>query len=99
MIKGFHLIPHHMRSGLDLYLRKGIMPGSFMTAVLENKLVDAFGRADDVNKHCLKEYAEFLYNYAPKVPVPAWGSPEIVAEWSKRGGADGIGLKLMEDDQ
>lgn len=35
---------------LERYLNNGIMPGSFMTAVLENNLKEAIGRADMTNR-------------------------------------------------
>lgn len=96
MIEGFHLIPEHMRNDLDLYLRRGIPPGSFMLAVLRNDLVDAYARADHINQHRIRDYADFLYNYAPSIPVRAWGSPEAVSHWIESGGADGLGLTLKE---
>ena len=45
------LIPDYMRGGLRRYLAHGIEPGSFLSAVLRNDLIDACGRADDTNRH------------------------------------------------
>jgi hypothetical protein len=36
--------------------------GSFVQAVVDNKLTEAFGRADSTNKHCLEFYAKLIYN-------------------------------------
>lgn len=89
VIDGLDLLPDYMRSGMERYLLHGISPGGFLTAVLENNLVEAFARADMTNRPRLWDYAKFLHNYAPKIPVPAWGSPEIVAKWIKAGGLNG----------
>ena len=71
-------IPKHMRGGLIRYLEEGIKPGSFLTAVLENKLVEAYSRADSINTECMREWVELLYN---ELPLEAWGSPEKVTKW------------------
>ena len=60
---------------LERYLNNGIMPGSFMTAVLENNLVDAIGRADEDNAANLKNIVGYIYNH---LPSNSWGSREKV---------------------
>jgi len=72
------LIPEHMRSGVKLYLEKGIAPGRFMTAVICNDLKNAFGQADKINRERLFDIVTFFYNY---VPGNAWGSPEKMKGW------------------
>lgn len=52
--------------------------GDFLRAVLENKLVESFGRADDQNIRAMFQYASFLYNEAPR---DSWGSAEAVDNW------------------
>ena len=64
-------IPGYMQGGLIRYFNNGISPGSFMSAVLENNLVEAQGRADSTNAEIIPEYVRFLQN---KVPATAWGS-------------------------
>ena len=39
--------------------------GSFLTAVVKNDLIDACGRADDINVSVLSIYAKFLFNKVP----------------------------------
>lgn len=73
-------LPEHCRDGIKLYLERGIMPGGFLTSILENNLVEAFARADDINIHRMFDYANFLYN---EMPSPAWGSPEKVKAWAE----------------
>lgn len=71
-------IPDYMLDGLNLYFNHGIEPGSFLTSVLENNLVMAAACADDTNSRLLKNYANFLYNFAPS---SSWGSKEKVEAW------------------
>jgi hypothetical protein len=40
----------------------GYPPGSFAQAVVDNDLREAFGRADDVNTHCIRFYVMLMYN-------------------------------------
>jgi hypothetical protein len=58
-------IPDRMMGGLTRYIEEGIMPGDFLTAVLENDLMEAVGRADDENAANLPAYIGYLYNVAP----------------------------------
>jgi hypothetical protein len=92
----WNLIPEHCRDGLRNYFEVGRSVGDFLTAVLENNLVEAFGRADHINEHCLKDYANFLYNYAPSYPVRSWGSPEAVQAWREMGGLKGFKASQAE---
>ncbi len=39
--------------------------GSFLTAVVENNLDEAVGKADSVNVCALPIYVKYFYNYAP----------------------------------
>lgn len=71
------MIPGHCRESMRLYVEHGVLPGSFLTAVLCNDFMEACGKADDVNRH-LWDYANFLYNYAPS---NCFGSPEAVKAW------------------
>lgn len=77
----YSILPEHCRGGMRRYVEDGLMPGDFLTAVLENNLVEAFARADDINIHRLFDYANFLYN---ELPISAWGSPEKVERWAAR---------------
>lgn len=77
IVNGFRL-PHAQVETLERYVDRGIPPGSFVLAVLENDLRTACERADLQNRHCLWGYVAWLYNYAP---AGCWGSPEAVAFW------------------
>lgn len=40
----------------------GYPPGSFAQAVVDNDLKETFGRADDINIHCIRFYVMLMYN-------------------------------------
>ena len=84
-------LPEHMVEGVVAYVMKGLPPGSFLESVLSNDFMEAAGRADHINQGRLRDYADFLYNDAPR---SCWGSPEAYAEWIKQGGANGIQAAL-----
>ena len=67
-----------MIHGLELYIERGIQPGSFLQAVLANDLAKAATRADSANSELLREWALFLLN---ELPENCWGSWETVRNW------------------
>ncbi len=73
-------IPEYMQGGLIRYFENQIPPGNFLTAVLENDLMEAFGRADITNQDAMRSYVMWLYNAAPGRPN-GWSSPEAIREW------------------
>lgn len=72
-------VPEHIRGGLIRYLELGIPPGGFLTAVLENNLFEAFGRADQTNQRALFGIVSWIYNNAPH---DSHGSPEQVKAYA-----------------
>jgi hypothetical protein len=80
-------LPEHMREGAKMYVEHGRLSGGFLTAVLENNLVEAFGKADGINSISMENWVRWLYNDAP---MNSWGSPEAVSEWCKAGGLAGL---------
>lgn len=83
-------LPAHMRPGVLRYLNDGIIPGSFLKAVLENDLVGALGTADEDNRAIIWDYANMLYNAFPARGNGCWGSPEALEDWAAVGGLNGI---------
>lgn len=73
-----YYIRTEMIDALMRYLEHGIMPGSFLTAILGNKLVEALGRADEENLQNIPAYGCYLYN---EMPENAWGNEDLVAKW------------------
>lgn len=82
----YSILPAHMRDAARDYVERGFRPGGFLTAVLSNDFQDALGRADDINRGCLLEWAEWVHWNCPSA---AQGSPEKVKAWIERGGLRG----------
>jgi len=79
-------IPAYMHEGIVEYVCHGIEPGGFLTAVFEDKLVEAAAKADDTNAKKLYEYASLMYE-----PVPsACRGKENVSHWISIGGLVGF---------
>lgn len=93
----YSMVPDHCRDGVRAYIEHGHVVGGFLRAVFENNLVEAVGRADDINRYRLEGYARFLHNEAPASPVRSWGSPETVDEWIAMGGMDGLLARTEEE--
>lgn len=79
-------IPKYLRANVAGYICNGDELGGFLAAVFENNLVEAAARADEFNTMCLRNYAQFLFSYAPR---GCWGSPEIVSKWMVNKGLRG----------
>lgn len=83
-------LPQHMQEGMRAYVERGQVPGSFLRAVLENNLYQAFVQADDINRRCMVDYAAFLES---GLPAAAWGSAKEVDAWIELGGLEGLRKK------
>lgn len=73
--------PNNLGDHLKLYIEHHIPMGGFMNAVLENDLLEAYFRADDINRRLIFEIVSWLYSQAP---VECWGSAKKVSEWLLR---------------
>ena len=71
-------IPQDMRESMMRYVEERREPGHFLTAVIQNNLINAVCRADKHNLLLIKEYAQWFYNVAP---APCAGSPEKMRIW------------------
>lgn len=67
-----------IKSALDRYARTGMPLGNFLTAVVENNLMEALGRADSYNRATIHQICSYVYN---EMPHTCHGSPERVAAW------------------
>lgn len=74
----YSLIPLHMVDALRRYVFERRQPGHFLTAILENDLMEAVGRADKHNIVAIPAWCALLYN---DTPAPCHGSPEKVRAW------------------
>jgi hypothetical protein len=77
-----HMLPEHMRQSVSDWIERAephpAQMGSFLRAVLSDKLVEAYAAADEANTVAMREWAAFLYEYAPR---NAWGSYEALSAW------------------
>jgi len=80
-------VPEHTIGGLARYVCYGTPTGGFLQAVLENKLLQAYQRADDMNFEAMFEIVGAIYN---EVPNGCHGSPEKVEAWIAHEGMRGI---------
>lgn len=86
-------LPPHMREGVERYVLNGVPPGNFLHAVMSDSLAGAYGKADYINSIHMRDWASWLYNYAPimgRTGQRCWGSEAIVEEWCRAGGYLGI---------
>jgi len=73
-------VPPHLRGGLLRYFVAGILPGSFLQAVLCNDLVKAVRRHSGAGAaYTITVLRKFLLEHAP---FEAWGSREKVLAWT-----------------
>ena len=71
-------IPERMQGAIVRYYERGLRPGHFLTAVIQNDLSEAVRRADEENVRLLKEYVMWFYNWAPH---GSWGSIGNFVRW------------------
>lgn len=74
------MIPQTTKETIDRFVQYGCNPGGFVTAVLENNLMEAVGRADSENLENLQDICSYIYN---KIPGNCWGSTSKIIEWQK----------------
>ena len=74
----YTLLPEHVRGATQRWIENGILPGSFMEAVICNNLTLACMCADNINKYRLFDIVSFFYNEAPSA---CWGSEEKMKKW------------------
>jgi len=71
-------IPEHMHDAICLYYEQGVEPGDFLSAVINNDLKNAVGRADHINLPCLHHFVRWFY-WNP--PSGTWGYPGAVEDY------------------
>ena len=74
-------IPARMMDGITRYIEKGVPPGDFQTAIIENNLEAACGRADEENLRNIPAYVAYFYNNAP---ANCWGYKGAVEAWGEK---------------
>lgn len=74
-------IPPRLMEGIERYIERGIIPGSFLQAVICNDLCRAVGAADPESLQALPALVSHLYHDAP---AACWGSHEAMHKWADR---------------
>lgn len=76
------MLPPELRRSVSDWIEQGEphprAMGSFFRAVLCNKLVEAYANADAVNTAMMRDWATFLYEYAPG---GCWGDLPTLEGW------------------
>ena len=75
------MVPEHAMRSMKNYIENHVSPGSFLRAVFEHELFEAFGRADIENRYALFSIVSWIYNNAP---YDCHGSSEIVKKWLEK---------------
>lgn len=82
---GWSGLPDTSQDALKNYFLYALPPGSFITSLLScDPWPDVIARADTWNKPILGKYLNWLQEFAP---AGSWGSPDIVADWLRKGPA------------
>ncbi len=76
-----HGIPEHMHDAIIRFYENGFSPGDFLSAVIDNDLREAIGRADSTNIERLKNYFMWFCNHAPS---GTWGFSGATSKWCKQ---------------
>jgi len=81
MTINYSKLPEHIRSGAQLYIERGILPETFLQAIIQNDLTESFAlMPDKINMNDLFNIVNFFYNEAP---FACWGSKERMKKWIK----------------
>ena len=70
-------LPEIYREGMRRYIEEGILPGSFLMAILSNDLYSSVAQCSGPIEY-LEIVVKWLYNEAPS---RCWGSPKQVRDW------------------
>ena len=77
-------IPSRIKESIDNYVWYGRPTGDFVRAVLENRLMESIGRADERSLAAIDSICRYVYN---AVPSGCHGSPEAVKSHLAKGRA------------
>lgn len=80
---GFGGLPERFHGGVVRWVLFGITGGHFLSAVVNNDLFQATGRADLDALDSLPAICRFFYNYAPS---GCYGSLSKAQAWEEKGG-------------
>lgn len=71
-------IPERMMPAIRRYIDYGKRPGSFLSAIIQNNLSEAFARADSENVENIGAFVAYFWN---ECPLGCWGSKGKMEKW------------------
>lgn len=74
-------LPDRFQGGLQRWVEGGMLPGSFLAAILRNDLSNTVMRADSESLLLIRHVVQWLTAHAPG---PSWGSTGAVRDWPKQ---------------
>jgi len=74
----YFLVSDDILASINRYALHHERRGHFLTAVLENNLLEALGRADPENEKVIHQIVCYCYN---EIPSSSWGSADKVKSW------------------
>jgi len=80
-------VPERMLDAIERYVQTGCPIGDFLTAVIDNDLRGAVGRADDENLTALHDIVKVFHNYCP---ADCWGAAGKRTRWQNHQGLSGL---------
>lgn len=75
-------IPENIYHALTRYWNEALPPGSFLTAVLSNNLMDSIDYADYVTERYFADIVNYVKYHAPP---GSYGNLELVYSWLEQG--------------
>lgn len=74
----YELLPFHLRTGMQMWVERGIKPGSFLRAVITNDLCQAALRADALSFASLGNIARWCVH---NLPEGSFGRSQVLEQW------------------
>lgn len=90
----FDRLPERMQEPARAYVEDHRRVGGFLSAVLSNDLVGAFGFADPENLAAMRDWTLWLWN---DIPSECWGSRAKVEAWLDQGPTTERVYRRIED--
>ncbi|MFH1624518.1 MAG: hypothetical protein ABID54_05105 [Pseudomonadota bacterium] len=74
----------NVRNEVQLYIEQGILPETFLQAIIRNDLLESsILMPSGIDAYDIFNIVNFFYNEAPFI---CWGSDKRMKEWVKKGG-------------
>lgn len=74
-------LPAHLQDSIEAYVNEGRPLGSFLAAVVNNNLREAFNRADEDSTKAMSAIVAYFYN---RTPMACWGYDGAYEKWLEK---------------